>query len=171
MSLKSLRYLSFVGAFMLTACTMSGDPALQAKADQMSGCQKIEVLVQAYDSQFEGLKGPVLSQRYLDIWDARVDAVGRDCQIWKAANQTTYMCTRNAPDQAIGAEWFEEALAAFSECQGDWQRQSVTVADGAGKGVVWTRSGKSAALGLQLVPAGGRHWTLYYFVGDRDKWF
>lgn len=171
MSMKSLRYLIPAGALLLSACTMPGDPALQARADQMSACEKIEALVNAYDNHFDGIKGPVLSQRFLDIWAARVDAVGRDCQVWKSASHTTYMCTRNAPGKEVGEEWFERAAAEMGQCQGGWQRQAVTIAEGAGKGAVWMRSGTSASIGLQLVPVSGRHWTLYYFVGDRDKWF
>lgn len=171
MKTRYLLPVSLASLVLMAGCSLPKDPALQAKADAMSGCDKVKALVTAHDKQFEGIKGPVLSQRYLDIWAAKVDAVGQGCQIWKSGENTTYMCTRNAPDAAVAKDWFDQTAKKMSECLPGWRQQAANPDIDQAKGLVWTNNEKFASVGLQLVPVGRNHWTVYYFIGDRDKWF
>lgn len=156
---------------LLSACSLPRDPQMQSRADEMSPCDKIDTLLGAYSSHFDAIKGPVLSQRYLDIWAAKVDAVGRGCQIWKSGQHSTYMCTRNAPNRAVADEWYDKASAVMQQCLPDWQQQSADNSERGIEGTVWTSATRKPTVGLQLVATGGNHWVLYYFIGDRDKWF
>lgn len=171
--MNSRYLLSLLGlcAMLLTACTLPRDAALQEQADQLSACDKVKQLAAAYTSGFEAIKGPSLSQRFLDIWAARVHVVGEECQIWKSGHHTTYMCTRHAPNQTVAAEWFDQAAGVIGECLGDWKQVKTSASEEGGRGLVWSGSKAPPSVGLQLVPSGRNHWTVYYFIGDRDKWF
>lgn len=159
------------GLVMLAGCSLPKDSAMQAQADAMKPCEKIDALVAAHDKHFDGIKGPVLSQRYLDVWAAKVDAIGEGCQIWKSGEHTTYMCTRNAPNEALAREWFDQAAKQMGQCLSGWKQQAANPEIEQAKGLVWINKAKFASVGLQLVPVGRNHWTVYYFIGDRDRWF
>lgn len=160
-----------IGSALQVSCSLPGDPQMQAKADELSPCEKVNKLLAAYGDQFNAVKGPLVSQRYMDVWKAKVNAIGSDCQIWRSGQHATYMCTRNAPAQEVGEVWFEQAVATAEQCLTGWQRED-TASEAEGMHVVvWSQPGSAASVGVQVVPTRGEHRTVYYFVGDRDKWF
>lgn len=157
---------------LLSGCELPGDSHMQAEADSLSTCEKVERLLAGYHEHFDALKGPQLSRRYMDIWAAKVNAIGEDCQIWKSGSHSTYMCARNAPNPEIAREWLQQAEQSLGACLANWQREQSQRHDQPGfQGVVWSQPGKTAAVGVELVPTRGNQYTLYYFIGDRNKWF
>ena len=164
-------YLPLLAAVLLAGCSLPGDSALQAKVDRMTPCEKINSLVSTYTDNFNAIKGPLVSKRFLNVWTAKVDAIGDGCQVWQSGTQTTYMCTRNAPDKAIGEAWLEQSVDVMQQCLPDWQREATRSEDKGSEGFVWTKAGNYPSISAQLIPVRGRQSTFYYFVGDRDHWY
>lgn len=168
---KQWLVIAVLVAGLLTGCSLPRDPKMQAQADQLTPCEKLEALVKAYNTDFAALKGSTISQRFLDIWAARVDAVGKGCQIWKSGSDVTYMCTLSAPNETVAMDWYEEAVASIDSCLIDWQQDDAAKEADTGRGTLWFRSGNYPKVAVQVFPVRGSHWAIYYFVGDRDNWF
>ncbi len=173
---QGLRYFSLTILIVLAGCAAGGNNnSIQAKADAMSACEKIDRLVASYDQAYEPVRGRNTSDRFMMIWDAKVNAVGDNCEVWQTgAGKTSYVCTRVAPNKDVAAQWYDGDLNTIDACMGGWIREDLPRQDGPGRRTVWSQPGKNPQVSAHVFPTRGvfkEHWTLYYFVGDRDDRF
>ncbi len=170
------RCLSLVSLIILSGCAATTkDGTMQAKADAMPVCEKIDRLVSSYHQGFEPVRGRNTSDRFMMIWDAKVNAAGDNCEVWQTgAGKTSYVCTRIAPNKDVAEQWYDSDISNINTCMSDWVREDLPRQDGPGRRTVWSQPGKNPQVSAHVFPTRGvfkEHWTLYYFVGDRDDRF
>ena len=172
---RGTRYGLLMSLGLLVSCTTGPVSVMQANVDEMTPCEKIDGLVSAYAHDFDSIKGRVSSERFMGIWAAKVDAVGKGCQVWLTGDKkTTYVCTRVAPNEAVARDWYGDALDTMAQCLGDWQREDLDRKDDSGRRTVWSKPGKFPIVSAHVLPTNGvynQNWSLYFFVGDRDDRF
>ncbi|MFK8050646.1 MAG: hypothetical protein AB8B81_19640 [Halioglobus sp.] len=141
----------------------------------MTACEKIDRLVTSYDQDFQPVRGRSTSDRFMNIWEAKVDAVGNSCEIWQTGEgKTSYVCTRVAPNEGVARQWFDSDVNNINTCLSGWTREDLPRKDGPGLRTVWSEQDKNPQVSAHVLPTRGafkEHWTLYYFVGDRDDRF
>lgn len=172
---KGLILAISISVLVLASCATTQDSAMQVSADNMTACEKLQALVKGHGNTFDAIKGQLISSRYMSIWNSKVDVVGDSCQVWLTGdNRTTYVCTQVAPNEAVAQEWFKRSTETIGQCLGDWRREDRERKDGPGQLARWSRPVASTTVSAHVFPNRGafkEHWTLYYFVGDRDDRF
>lgn len=111
------KYLPLV----LTGLVLSGCSSLnieqKAAIDTLSPCEKINGLLSAYDNRFEGLKQTRVNTKFMDVWSAKYNLVGNDCQITVLdADTVTYRCQDNYTDQQQAVAIHQKAVDFTRDC-------------------------------------------------------
>ena len=112
---------------LVSGCATSGNnDSVQSKVDAMSACEKIDRLVAAYDDEFKPIRARNTSQRFMMIWDAKVNAVGDNCEVWQTgAGKTSYVCTRIAPNEGVAKQWYDSDIGNINACLNEWIREDL----------------------------------------------
>ena len=110
-------YISLV----LTGLILSGCGSLtteqKAKLDNLTPCEKMDGLIAAYDNRFEALKDTKVKTPYLDVWSAKYNVFGNNCQVTSFNNQTvTYRCQENYKDQQQAVAMHKQAVELTRQC-------------------------------------------------------
>ena len=110
-------YISLV----LTGLILSGCSSLtteqKAKLDNLTPCEKMDGLIAAYDNRFEALKDTKVKTPYLDVWSAKYNVFGNNCQVTSFNNQTvTYQCQESYKDQQQAVAMHQQAVELTRQC-------------------------------------------------------
>ncbi|NMR25577.1 hypothetical protein HH219_08570 [Pseudoalteromonas sp. NEC-BIFX-2020_015] len=121
---------------LLTGLILSGCTSLtteqQTTIDNLTPCEKINGLLNAYDNRFEELKGTRVNTKYMETWTAKYDLVGEDCQITAVDAQTiTYRCQGDFKEQTTAVALHQKAVDFTREClvQKNWLEKQKESAD------------------------------------------
>ncbi|WP_350606602.1 hypothetical protein [Pseudoalteromonas sp. MER144-MNA-CIBAN-0113] len=74
-------------------------------------------LITAYDNRFAALKDTKVKTPYLDVWSAKYNVFGNNCQVTSFNNQTvTYRCQENYKDQQQAVAMHQQAVELTRQC-------------------------------------------------------
>ncbi|MCK8103893.1 hypothetical protein [Pseudoalteromonas sp. 2CM36K] len=110
-------YISLVltGLILSGCCSLTTEQ--KAKLDNLTPCEKMDGLIAAYDNRFEALKDTKVKTPYLDVWSAKYNVFGNNCQVTSFNNQTvTYRCQENYKDQQQAVAMHQQAVELTRQC-------------------------------------------------------
>lgn len=157
-------------AAVLAACQSPVNRAIADKAEQMTPCEIVGALIQSHRDGFAPLRGAKTTTSRLDIWRARYNLVGRDCQIWQSGQgQTHYVCSQSAPSDEIAQLYYDDAKIQARAClASEWQEKEVPRKLGTGQRTLFSKTGESAAVALHKIKVEGLRdqWGVYFIIGE-----
>jgi hypothetical protein len=170
--LSGNKSLALAASLLCSACIPTTDQRLAAKADSMTACEKVNVLIASYSDGFQVLQGQRRSTRYGDMWIARYDVVGKGCEVWRLGdNSTYYVCNRIAPDQETAAHYYDEARELLHSCLGpDWRETEAPRSANSALKTVFATAATKATFSVRAIKTEGlfkQQWSVYYWVGDQ----
>lgn len=102
--------LMLAGLTAIGCSTLS--PEQQEKLDDMSGCEKLNTLLNASANGFSALKGAEVGAKLMNSWQAKAHLVGNKCQIIEStAGKTKYTCSEQFRE-------YENAVKIHNYAQG-----------------------------------------------------
>ena len=110
-------YISLVltGLILSGCCSLTTEQ--KAKLDNLTPCEKMDGLIAAYDNRFAALKDTKVKTPYLDVWSAKYNVFGNNCQVTSFNNQTvTYRCQENYKDQQQAVAMHKQAVELTRQC-------------------------------------------------------
>ena len=169
-------YLMMLSVVLISGCNpvTTSDNASDVSPDAV--CAQVKQLIDQHSSGFSQLKGAHLPARRMDIWDAKYHLVGKGCQIWGWSDgKQAYMCSLTVPDEETAIQRFDKAVKFTRQCLGEpWQADYIErIPDQAYRTTFSTQAQQTVA-SVHRVKSQGlfkTEWTIYYFIGDRDKSF
>ena len=158
---------------LLTACNSVKQPLI-VEVSEEELCSQVQQLISQHDDGFPDVKGNVMVTRYMDIWDAKYHLVGKSCQIWRWADgKQAYMCSVTVPNKEMAIEKYEKATKFSKQCLGDkWSSENIEREKTEAFRTIFSKPGENTSASVHRVKAEGlfdSEWTVYYFIGDRDR--
>ena len=106
---------------ILTGLILSGCSSLtseqKAKLDSLTPCEKMDGLITEFDNRFDALKDTKVQNSYLDVWTAKYNVFGDNCQVTSFNNQTvTYQCQESYKDQQQAVAMHQQAVELTRQC-------------------------------------------------------
>lgn len=166
-----LKKLSIVTSILtLSSCANQNTIAQQQLEPVSNACQKINFLINAYDSNFEQLKEIQIKARASNIWQAKYHLIGSSCKIWSwGADQSTYSCNTVEVDEESARHYYESTKNTLQQCLGqEWQLVESKRKHDDGFKAEYTTKNKTVTLSSHLVPSSGifqSKWSVYYYIG------
>ncbi|MEJ6476426.1 hypothetical protein [Pseudoalteromonas piscicida] len=111
MKIKSIVLL--LAGITATGCSTL-TPDQQEKLDDMSGCEKLDALLNASSTGFAVLKGAEVGSNLINSWQAKAHLVGNKCQIIEGTSgKTKYTCQEQFKDYqgAVKIHIYAQSLA------------------------------------------------------------
>ena len=171
---NQLKKLSIaVSIITLTSCANQNTIAQQQLEPINNACQKIDLLIKAYDNNFEQLKETQIKARVSNIWQAKYHLIGNNCKIWTwGSDQTTYSCNTIEVDEESAREYYEGAKEVVQQCLGnEWQLTESSRNHDDGLKAEYTTKNQATTLSTHLVPSSGlfqSKWSVYYYIGKTN---
>ena len=143
-----------------------------------NACTKLNVLKSAYFDGFSQLKGTKVSSRASDIWKAKYQLFGENCQVFSwGGKQHTYSCSIVAPNEDMANQYYKNAKSITEQCLGStWQAEEYQRKHNDGVKTVFTENNdelkNKVTFSSHLVSNSGlfsKTWTLFYYVGNMQK--
>ena len=108
-------------SLILTGLILSGCSSLtseqKAKLDSLTPCEKMGGLITEFDNRFDALKDTKVQNSYLDVWTAKYNVFGDNCQVTSFNNQTvTYQCQESYKDQQQAVAMHQQAVELTRQC-------------------------------------------------------
>ncbi len=108
-------------SLILTGLILSGCSSLtseqKAKLDNLTPCEKMDGLITEFDNRFDALKDIKVQNSYLDVWTAKYNVFGDNCQVTSFNNQTvTYQCQESYKDQQQAVAMHQQAVELTRQC-------------------------------------------------------
>jgi len=166
-----LKRLSIAASILTVSSCANQNTIAQQQLEPVSNpCQKIDLLMNAYQSNFEQLKETSVKARVSNIWQAKYHLIGENCKIWSwGGNQTTYSCNTTEVDEATARDYFNGAKETLKKCLGkDWQLAESKRKNDDGLKAEYTTKNNPLSLSTHLVPNSGlfqSKWSVYYYIG------
>lgn len=162
-----------ISMLTLSSCANQNTIAQQQLEPVSNACQKIDLLVNAYDSNFEQLKETQIKARVSNIWQAKYHLIGKDCKIWSwGSDQTTYSCNTREVDEESARQYYEGAKDTLQRCLGkEWQLTESKRNHDDGLKAEYTVKNKAVTISTHLVPSSGlfkSKWSVYYYIGKTN---
>lgn len=159
---------------MLFACSQSYIPDVTESVDAEKICTQVKQMIESHSTGFEAIKGVRTVSRKLDVWQAKTHLVGQDCQIWRWSNgKQAYMCHRLLPDEETTRIKFDKAVEFSRQCLGTgWKEEKISREKTAAVRVVFSSQQTDTVASVHRIQNRGLlkdEWSLYYFIGDREK--
>jgi len=168
---NQLKWLGIaVSIVTLSSCTNQNTIAQQQLEPVSNACQKIDLLINAYDNNFDQLKETQVKARVSNIWQAKYHLIGKDCKIWSwGAKQTTYSCNTIGIDEKSAREYYQNTKKTLKQCLGnEWNLTESQRSHDDGLKAEYSTKGKEVTLSTHLVPTSGvfqSKWSVYYYIG------
>ena len=137
-------------------------------------CEKLDALIKEYDNNFDPIKQQQVSSRFSNIWTAKYNLVGNDCQVWSWGNDsTTYACSTSAPNKEVAETYYQNAGKTARQClDASWTMKESARARDEGMKTEFTQTDGKITISTHMVPTGGlfkSEWTVYYYIGNARK--
>ncbi|MDX1558708.1 MAG: hypothetical protein R3193_07375 [Marinobacter sp.] len=110
-------------------------------------CASLKGIVADYPSRFEQYRGSASSLRSVTVYNAKVQLIRGNCEIWSwANNDSAYVCSGKARNDEIATTRYNTAVNWMGECLGNsWtSEEGERIRDGENAGMV-TRFSTSEA--------------------------
>jgi len=172
--MNNLLKLSLIfSPLILSACVNQNTIAQNKLTTVTNPCQKISMLVNAYDDGFEQVKMTKIKARISNTWKAKYNIVGENCHIWTWGNsQTTYACHITANDKKTAENYYHNAKKTIQQCLGDnWLMNEEPRKADNGRKSTFTTPNKQVSLSTHIVPLDSMFydkWSVYYYIGNPD---
>ena len=143
-----------------------------------NACTKLDLLKSAYYTDFESLKEIKTSGRASNIWRAKYQLFGENCQVFSwGGKQHTYSCRLVAPDEETAQKYYQSAKKITQQCLGEeWDLEESNRAHDDGMKASFTNHGakpsEKVSFSTHLVPSSGMFsttWTIFYYVGNSTQ--
>jgi len=156
---------------LLVSCANQNQIAHEKVAPVINPCQKIDLLIKAYDNNFDNVKETNIAAKASSIWKAKYHLVGDSCQVWSwGGKKTTYACNIIAPDKKTALNYYDKAKTTTQQCLGKrWKMQESPRKSDEGLKTEFTHDSNKLSLSTHLVPTKGlfeSQWTVYYYIGN-----
>jgi hypothetical protein len=156
---------------LLSACVNQNTIAQNKLTPVTNPCQKISMLIKAYDDDFEQVKMTKIKARISSTWKAKYNIIGENCHIWTwGSAQTTYACNITANDKDTAENYYANAQQTIQQCLGDdWSMTELPRKADNGRKSTFTAPEKEVSLSTHIVPSDSiinGQWTIYYYIGN-----
>jgi len=163
----------FVSGLFLSACNQVKTTGMDSVLREAQLCLQVKQLVNQHQNGFEQFKGRLQTTKFMDVWDAKYQLVGNNCQIWRWSNgKQAYMCSLTVPDKQLANKKIEKAVGFTSQCLGnEWLKENLQQNNSDAFRVVFSKPGENTVASIHGLKTQGlfkSEWTVYYFIGDRD---
>ena len=157
----------------LAGCVNQNNIAHQKLKPVSNACQKIDLLINAYNNDFEQLKEVQIKSRISNIWKAKYHLIGDNCKIWSwGAHQTTYSCNTLEVNEEEARSYYKAAKDTLQQCLGNqWTLVESKRKHDDGLKSEYNTEDKSVTLSTHLVPSSGlfkSKWSIYYYIGKTN---
>lgn len=141
-------------------------------------CIKLDLLKKAYYDDFAQLKEIKVGSRGSNIWRAKYQLFGENCQVFSwGGKQHNYSCRLVAPDEETAQKYYQGAKRVTQECLGEeWKIEESPRKHDEGMKAIFTNHdaipSKKVSFSTHLVPSSGifsTTWTIYYYVGNSTE--
>jgi hypothetical protein len=159
---------------LLSACVNQNTVAQKKLSPVTNPCQKITMLINAYDDGFEQIKMTKVNARASNTWKAKYNIIGENCHIWTLGrSQTTYSCNITANDKETAENYYKNAQQTIQQCLGnDWLMTEELRKSDTGRKSSFTTPSKQVSLSTHIVPVDSllnKKWTIYYYIGTPNR--
>jgi len=159
--------------FILTACNPVMLDSDKPKSDEQL-CSQVKKLLTQHNMGFSEIKGKLVATQYMDIWEAKYNLVGKDCQVWRWSNaKQAYMCSVNVPNEEMAIQKVNKAVSFTKQCLGNaWVLENIERTETGAYRSIFSNSGLDTVASIHRVKTEGlfkSEWTVYYFIGERDQ--
>ncbi|WP_017216837.1 hypothetical protein [Pseudoalteromonas sp. NJ631] len=111
------RLLGLLLAGLTAAGCSTLSPEQQEKLDDMSGCEKLNTLLNASANGFSALKGAEVGAKLMNSWQAKAHLVGNKCQIIEStAGKTKYTCSEQFREYENAVKIHNYAQSLAKQC-------------------------------------------------------
>ena len=174
MNTKLIFVFLFTIGLIVPACNPVQLPDAASTLAPGELCNQVNSLIDQHQQGFEQLKRNLVTSSRMDIWQAKYHLVGNDCEIWRWSNgKQAYMCSQLVPDELIAIEKYNNAVNFSRQCLGEsWKIDNIDRPHGRSHRAIFSKSGFKTVASIHRVKTEGlfkSEWTIYYFIGDRDR--
>ena len=165
-------------SILLTSCVNQNTKISAHIMPTSNACTKLNLLKSAYYDDFKQLKEVQIKNRTSQIWKAKYQLFGENCQVFSwGGKQHTYSCRLVAPDEEAAQSYYLNAKKITQQCLGDeWQLEESSRRYDEGMKASFTnhnaKPSEKVTFSTHLVPTPGLFsttWTIYYYVGNITK--
>lgn len=161
-------------ALLLTSCVNQNKKIAANIMPTTNPCTKLNLLKNAYNDDFQSIKEMKVGARTSNIWRAKYQLFGQDCQVFSwGGSQQTYSCRLKAPDEESAKQYYQNAKTITQQCLGEtWGLDESERAHDDGVKTIFTNTNENVSFSTHLVPTSGlfsTSWTLYYYVGNNKE--
>ena len=172
------KFTFLLSSFFLASCVNQNTKISANIMPATNVCSKLALLKSAYYDDFSQLKETNLKGRVTNIWRAKYQLFGENCQVFSwGGKQHTYSCSLVASDEESAQEYYQSAKKVTQECLGnEWslEESKRTHDDGMKTSFIEhdAQPNEKVTFSTHLVPTSGffsTTWTVYYYVGNSSK--
>ena len=161
-------------SYLVIACNSTKIAKINDEASAPDLCNQVKQLVSQHKNGFEQLKGNLQATKFMDVWQAKYQLVGNNCQIWRWSDgKQAYMCSLTVPNKAAAKMRVEKAIGFTKECLGSvWDSEKIVRNKAGAFRHVFSNQASSTVASVHGVKTEGlfkSEWTVYYFIGDPDR--
>jgi len=158
---------------LLSACNNVKNNEVEIVSEEQL-CSQVKQLITQHNKGFSSIKGSLASNQYMDVWKAKYHLVGNDCQVWRWADgKQAYMCSVSVPNKESAIEKVNKAVDFSKQCLGNnWTMENIERKETGAYRSIFSKSGLNTVASVHRVKTEGlfkSEWTVYYFIGDRDR--
>ena len=172
---KMTKLTLLLSSILLVSCANQNTKIVENIMPTTNPCLKLDLLKSAYADGFEQLKDIKVGARVSNIWRAKSQLFGDNCQVFSwGGNQQTYSCHLVAPDEQSAKKYYDNAKNITQQCLGDaWQLQESSRNNDEGMKATFTNNNatpsEQVSFSAHLVPEStvfSTTWSIYYYVGN-----
>ena len=170
--MNNLLKLSLTFSPLLLSACVNQNTLVQSKLTTVTNpCQKISMLVKAYENGFEQVKTTKIKAKISNTWKAKYNIIGNNCHIWTwGSSQATYACNITADDEKTAEDYYRNAQETIQQCLGDeWMMKEEPRKADEGRKSTYTSPDKQISLSTHIVPVDSlfnEKWSIYYYIGN-----
>lgn len=163
-----------MAVLFVSACNSVKTGAVNDRVPEAALCQQVKQIVNQHKNGFEQIKGQIQLTKNMDIWEAKYQLVGKNCQIWHWSNgKQVYMCSLTVPDKETADIKINNAISFTKKCLGKkWKHENIQRNNSESSRNIFSKQDEKTVASIHGVNTKGlfrSEWTVYYFIGDRDK--
>lgn len=170
---KPLKIAITFTSMLLVSCVNQNTKITNNLMPTTTPCTKLNLIQSAYHTDFDQLKETRITSSASNVWRAKYQLFGKDCQIFSwGAEQKNYSCRIVAPDELTAKKYYQNAKTVTQQCLGDdWHvnEENRKHDDGQKTTFMNNNISEKVSVSTHLVPTAGlfsTKWTIYYYVGN-----
>lgn len=169
-----INIVAVVISLSVTACNSTKTAKLSSETSEVELCQQVKQLVNQHQTGFKQIKGQLQATKFMDVWEAKYQLVGKNCQIWQWSNgKQAYMCSLTVPNKEQASEKVDKAINFTKKCLGkQWAYENIHRNESDALRSIFSKQGVNTVASIHGISTKGlfkSEWTVYYLIGDRDQ--